>query len=116
MVTKEYNYGQLFLNPVSRFPTPVFRPRKNRLTGYASYDSLVRDAWLFCYDRPELTVAPSMLVSELTVCHCQHAPRTGSNFKNYLKMNERRGNVYENKGRLLKTRERSGNVHENKGT
>jgi hypothetical protein len=33
-----------------------------------------------------------------------------------LKMNERSGNVYENKGTLWKTRERSGNVYENKGT
>jgi hypothetical protein len=31
------------------------------------------------------------------------------------KMNERTGNVYENKGSLWKTRERSANVYENKG-
>jgi hypothetical protein len=34
--------------------------------------------------------------------------------RNSLKLNERTGNVYENKGPPLKTRERSGNVHENK--
>ena len=32
------------------------------------------------------------------------------------KMNERCGNVYENKGRLWTTRRRSGNVIENKGS
>jgi hypothetical protein len=31
-------------------------------------------------------------------------------------LNERTGNVHENKGPLWKTCERSGNVHENKGT
>jgi hypothetical protein len=30
-------------------------------------------------------------------------------------MNERTGNVYENKGSLWKTQERSANVYENKG-
>jgi hypothetical protein len=32
------------------------------------------------------------------------------------KLNERTGNVYENKGSLCKTRKRTGNVYENKGT
>ena len=36
--------------------------------------------------------------------------------ENSLKLKERTGNVYENKGPLQKTRERSGNVIENKGT
>jgi hypothetical protein len=31
-------------------------------------------------------------------------------------LNERGGNVIENKGPLLKTEEKSGNVYENKGT
>jgi hypothetical protein len=35
--------------------------------------------------------------------------------KNSLKLNERRGNVYENKGPLWKTRRLSRNVYENKG-
>jgi hypothetical protein len=35
--------------------------------------------------------------------------------KNSSKLNERRGNVYENKRPLWKTRRRSGNVYENKG-
>jgi hypothetical protein len=34
--------------------------------------------------------------------------------KNYLKVDDRRPNVYENKGVLLKTRGRNGNVIENK--
>ena len=34
----------------------------------------------------------------------------------FSKMNERRGNVYENKGPLWKTRAGSGNVAENKGS
>jgi hypothetical protein len=33
--------------------------------------------------------------------------------KNSSKLNERTGNVYENKGALWKTRKRSGNVYEN---
>jgi hypothetical protein len=32
------------------------------------------------------------------------------------KMNERRGNVYENKGTCVENREKSGNVTENKGS
>jgi hypothetical protein len=32
------------------------------------------------------------------------------------KLNERTGNVYENKGALWRSLERSGNVYENKGT
>jgi hypothetical protein len=36
--------------------------------------------------------------------------------ENSLKLKERTGNVYENKGPLWKTRGRSGNVIENKGT
>jgi hypothetical protein len=36
--------------------------------------------------------------------------------KNSLKMKERRGNVYENKGSDFETRERSRNVTENKGS
>ncbi len=36
--------------------------------------------------------------------------------KNSSKMNERSGNVYENKGSAFKTRQRSGNVIENKGS
>jgi hypothetical protein len=35
--------------------------------------------------------------------------------KNSSKMNERRGNLYENKGPLCKIRSQSGNVYENKG-
>ena len=48
--------------------------------------------------------------------------RTASRFseakekKNSLKMNERSGNVYENKGSAFETRERRGNVTENKGS
>jgi hypothetical protein len=34
--------------------------------------------------------------------------------KTYSKLNERTGNVYENKGSLWKTLERTGNVYENK--
>jgi hypothetical protein len=36
--------------------------------------------------------------------------------ENSLKLTERSGNVYENKGSLWKTRERSGNVYENTGS
>jgi len=36
--------------------------------------------------------------------------------KNSSKMNERRGNLYENKGLPSKTRSQSGNVPENKGS
>jgi hypothetical protein len=34
---------------------------------------------------------------------------------NFLKMNDRRGNVYENKGSVFHSPPRSGNVLENKG-
>jgi hypothetical protein len=40
----------------------------------------------------------------------------GEEKKNSSKMNEQRGNVYENKGPLWKTRCQSGNVSENKGS
>jgi hypothetical protein len=36
--------------------------------------------------------------------------------KNFSKMNEQHGNLYENKGPLWKTRPQSGNVPENKGS
>jgi hypothetical protein len=34
----------------------------------------------------------------------------------FLKMNEQRGNVYENKGSAFRSQPRSGNVIENKGS
>jgi hypothetical protein len=40
----------------------------------------------------------------------------GGSKKNSLKLNERRTNVYENKGPLWKTRRGSGNVVENKSS
>jgi hypothetical protein len=43
-------------------------------------------------------------------------PSGGEAKRNSSKMNERCGNVYENKGSLWKTWERGWNVYENKGT
>jgi hypothetical protein len=42
--------------------------------------------------------------------------RGGKASKDSSKLNERSGNVIENKGAMWKTGERSGNVVENKGT
>jgi hypothetical protein len=41
---------------------------------------------------------------------------SGMQFEKNSFLNERGGNVIENKGPLLKTEEKSGNVYENKGT
>jgi hypothetical protein len=44
------------------------------------------------------------------------SPLSAENEKtSFLKMNERRGNVYENKGSVSHSQPRSGNVIENKG-
>jgi hypothetical protein len=46
--------------------------------------------------------------------HGQKVRQCGGCKKHSSNLNERTGNVYENKGSLWKTQERSGNVYENK--
>jgi hypothetical protein len=52
----------------------------------------------------------------LTAPRAKSLSSEGEAKKNSLKLNGRRGNVYENKGPPWKTRGRSWNVYENKGT
>jgi hypothetical protein len=50
-------------------------------------------------------------------CFCHPATfNSGLQFGRNSFLNERTGNVVENKGPLWKTREQSGNVHENTGS
>jgi hypothetical protein len=46
--------------------------------------------------------------------HGQKVSQCGECKKHSSNLNERTGNVYENKGTLWKTQEKSGNVYENK--
>jgi hypothetical protein len=60
--------------------------------------------------------AASCRTPKLTFCRCSPASALRGSKKDSSKLNDRRGNVYENKGTLWKTRRRSWNVYENKRT
>jgi hypothetical protein len=97
---------------------------KDRLESYIEVRQQVTPCWEYhaAMLRPGTTHRRDYSKRDEKPANCPAAPETKSLLlpekqkENSSKLNERRGNVYENKGLVWKTRERSGNVYENKGS
>src|SRR5208337_2075330 len=110
-----------------RCQVPGVRCRKSRFQVVSQGSESGREKWgclwVVCGNASTLpNPLPRMCQARRKACQLsRHAPDkksvlAGEAKKILQKMNEQRGNVYENKGPLWKTRYLSRNVYENKGS